>query len=113
MTSSGAEDVWRECAPHVLAALVRRYGDFDLAEDATQEALLAAARQWPADGVPDNPRGLADHASRRGAWSTACAVSGPAPTASGWSPGTPDPSRTSHLRPTSRPSRPGTSGTTR
>jgi RNA polymerase sigma factor (sigma-70 family) len=66
MTGSGAEDVWRECAPHVLAALVRRYGDFDLAEDATQEALLAAARQWPADGVPDNPRAwLITVASRR------------------------------------------------
>jgi RNA polymerase sigma factor (sigma-70 family) len=36
--------------------VVRRYGHFDTAEDATQEALIAAARQWPADGVPDNPR---------------------------------------------------------
>jgi RNA polymerase sigma factor (sigma-70 family) len=48
--------VWRECAPHVVAALVRRYGDFDAAEDATQEALLAATRQWPQQGVPDEPR---------------------------------------------------------
>jgi RNA polymerase sigma factor (sigma-70 family) len=60
------EDVWRECAPHVLSALIRRYGDFDLAEDAAQEALFAAARQWPRDGVPDNPRGwLITVASRR------------------------------------------------
>ena len=60
------EDVWRECAPHVLAALVRRYGDFDSAEEAVQEALLAAARQWPVDGMPDNPRGwLVRVASRR------------------------------------------------
>jgi predicted RNA polymerase sigma factor len=51
------EDVWREQAPHVLAALVRRSGDFDAAEDAAQEALLAATRQWPVEGVPDNPRG--------------------------------------------------------
>jgi predicted RNA polymerase sigma factor len=36
---------------------VRRYGDFDLCEDAAQEALLAAALQWPADGVPGNPKG--------------------------------------------------------
>ena len=36
---------------------MRRYGDFDLCEDAVQEALLAAALQWPADGVPANPRG--------------------------------------------------------
>jgi RNA polymerase sigma factor (sigma-70 family) len=64
--SDALEDVWRDCAPHVLAALVRRYGDFDQAEDAAQEAMLAAARQWPDDGVPDNPRGwLITVASRR------------------------------------------------
>lgn len=56
MTSSGLEDVWRREAPHVLAALARRFGDFDGAEDAAQEALLAAATQWPVDGTPDNPR---------------------------------------------------------
>ncbi|MEV6331314.1 sigma-70 family RNA polymerase sigma factor [Streptomyces sp. NPDC051909] len=44
-------------APQVLGALVRRYGHFDTAEDAVQEALLAAAAQWPEDGVPGNPRG--------------------------------------------------------
>jgi predicted RNA polymerase sigma factor len=44
-------------APRVLGALVRRYGDFDICEDAVQEALLAAALQWPAEGVPGNPRG--------------------------------------------------------
>jgi RNA polymerase sigma factor (sigma-70 family) len=56
----------RELAPQVLAAVARRYGSFDLAEDATQEALIAAARQWPAEGVPDNPRGwLIAAASRR------------------------------------------------
>src|SRR6266542_6001249 len=44
-------------APQVLGALVRRYGDFDAAEDAAQEALLAAATRWPRDGVPANPRG--------------------------------------------------------
>jgi RNA polymerase sigma factor (sigma-70 family) len=66
VTSAALEDVWRRCAPGVLAALVRRYGDFDAAEDAVQEALLAAARQWPADGMPDNPRGwLIRVASRR------------------------------------------------
>jgi predicted RNA polymerase sigma factor len=51
------EDLLRELAPQVLTALVRRYGQFDLCEDAVQEALLAAATQWPAEGVPDNPRG--------------------------------------------------------
>ncbi len=53
----GVEDLLRELAPQVLAALVRRYGQFHLCEDASQEALLAAAVQWPADGIPENPRG--------------------------------------------------------
>jgi RNA polymerase sigma factor (sigma-70 family) len=45
---------------------VRRYGHFDTAEDAVQEALLAAATQWPAAGIPANPRGwLITVASRR------------------------------------------------
>ncbi|MEU0536573.1 RNA polymerase sigma factor [Amycolatopsis tolypomycina] len=60
------ERLLRELAPQVLAALVRRYGDFDTCEDAVQEALLAAARQWPADGLPDHPKGwLITAASRR------------------------------------------------
>jgi RNA polymerase sigma factor (sigma-70 family) len=60
------EGLLRELAPQVLAGLVRRYGQFDAAEDAVQEALLAAATQWPHDGVPDNPRGwLAAVAGRR------------------------------------------------
>ncbi|MBU2666469.1 sigma-70 family RNA polymerase sigma factor [Actinoplanes bogorensis] len=50
------EHLLRELAPQVLGALVRRYGQFDAAEDATQEALLAAAVQWPREGVPENPR---------------------------------------------------------
>jgi RNA polymerase sigma factor (sigma-70 family) len=60
------EDLLRELAPQVLGALVRRYGQFDLCEDAVQEALLAAAVRWPADGVPEHPRGwLVTVASRR------------------------------------------------
>ena len=51
------EDLLRELAPQVLGALVRRYGDFDAAEDAVQEALIAAATRWPRDGVPEEPRG--------------------------------------------------------
>ncbi|OLF13422.1 RNA polymerase sigma factor [Actinophytocola xanthii] len=57
MLSRPVEDLLRELAPQVLGALVRRFGDFAAAEDAVQEALLDAATQWPADGVPDNPRG--------------------------------------------------------
>jgi RNA polymerase sigma factor (sigma-70 family) len=60
------EDLLRQLTPQVLGALVRRHGDFDAAEDAVQEALLAAAVQWPAGGVPANPRGwLITVASRR------------------------------------------------
>ena len=51
------ERLLREMAPRVLGALVRRYGHFDTAEDAVQEALLAASVQWPAEGTPDNPLG--------------------------------------------------------
>ncbi|MDA3624910.1 sigma factor-like helix-turn-helix DNA-binding protein [Saccharopolyspora sp. WRP15-2] len=59
------EDLLRELAPQVLTALVRRYGVFDSCEDAVQEALLAAALQWP-EGVPDNPRAwLVTVASRK------------------------------------------------
>jgi RNA polymerase sigma factor (sigma-70 family) len=66
--SAGArvEDLLQGLAPQVLGALARRYGRFDAAEDAVQEALLAAAVQWPGDGVPENPRGwLITVASRR------------------------------------------------
>jgi RNA polymerase sigma factor (sigma-70 family) len=60
------EDLLRELAPQVLTALVRRYGQFHLCEDASQEALLAAAVQWPSGGLPENPRGwLITVASRR------------------------------------------------
>ncbi|WP_433680213.1 RNA polymerase sigma factor [Nocardia sp. CA-119907] len=63
---AGIEDLLRELAPQVLGTLVRRFGDFDTAEDALQEAMLAAATQWPADGLPDNPRGwLIQVAQRR------------------------------------------------
>src|SRR5215467_1662036 len=66
MAEPGAEDLLRRLAPQVLGALVRRYGHFGTAEDAVQEALLAAAVQWPRDGTPADPRGwLITVASRR------------------------------------------------
>jgi RNA polymerase sigma factor (sigma-70 family) len=65
-TDRRTEDLLRELAPRVLGALVRRHGQFDACEDAVQEALLAAALQWPKEGLPDNPRGwLIQVASRR------------------------------------------------
>lgn len=66
MTAERFEDVWRQESPHVLAALLRRHGDLGDCEDATQEAMEAAARQWPREGMPDNPRAwLVRVASRR------------------------------------------------
>jgi RNA polymerase sigma factor (sigma-70 family) len=60
------ENLLRELTPKVLGAVIRRYGDFGVAEDAVQEALLAAAQQWPHEGLPDNPRGwLIQVAARR------------------------------------------------
>jgi RNA polymerase sigma factor (sigma-70 family) len=66
MTLPGIEQLLRELAPQVLGILVRRHGQFDACEDATQEALLAAATQWAADGIPDSPRSwLVTVANRR------------------------------------------------
>lgn len=63
---SPVEDLLRQLAPQVLGALIRRSGQFDSSEDAVQEALLAAAVQWPDEGIPANPRGwLITVASRR------------------------------------------------
>jgi RNA polymerase sigma factor (sigma-70 family) len=60
------ENLLRELAPQVLGAILRRFRDFSTAEDAVQEALLAAAMQWPEQGVPENPRGwLIQVAARR------------------------------------------------
>ncbi len=62
----GVEHLLREAAPQVLGAVLRRYPDFDTAEDAVQEALLAATVQWPVDGVPSSPHGwLVTVATRR------------------------------------------------
>jgi RNA polymerase sigma factor (sigma-70 family) len=56
VTNARLEDLWQSLAPQVLAAVVRRYGHFADAEDAVQEALVAASASWPADGVPEDPR---------------------------------------------------------
>jgi RNA polymerase sigma factor (sigma-70 family) len=60
------EDLLRDLAPRVLGVLVRRFREFDAAEDAVQEALVAAATHWPVDGTPDATLGwLIQAASRR------------------------------------------------
>ncbi|MFD6261601.1 RNA polymerase sigma factor [Micromonospora chalcea] len=66
MTSPAVEDLLRTLAPQVLGVLVRRHGQFYACEDAVQEALLAAAVQWPEQGLPDHPRSwLVTVATRR------------------------------------------------
>jgi RNA polymerase sigma factor (sigma-70 family) len=63
---AGSEHLLRELAPQVLGAVIRRFRDFTAVEDAVQEALVAAAVQWPREGLPDNPRAwLIQVASRR------------------------------------------------
>jgi RNA polymerase sigma factor (sigma-70 family) len=66
VSGTEVESLLRQLAPQVLGAVVRRYGNFDTAEDAVQEAMLAATTQWPSEGVPENPKGwLITVAARR------------------------------------------------
>src|SRR3981189_645383 len=58
---SASEHLLRELTPQVLGVVIRRFRDFAAAEDAVQEALLAAAVQWPREGIPDNPRAWLIH----------------------------------------------------
>ena len=63
--NSNIEHLLREMAPQVLGVVARRHRDFDAAEDAVQEALIAAATQWPIEGTPRNPRGWLYHVALR------------------------------------------------
>ncbi|HVQ23169.1 MAG TPA: sigma factor, partial [Candidatus Saccharimonadia bacterium] len=60
---AAAEEAFRRESGRALAGLIRVLGDFDLAEDAVQDAFVAALEHWPRDGIPDNP----------GAWITTTA----------------------------------------
>ena len=60
-----SEQLLRELAPQVLGSVARRFHDFAAAEDAAQEAMIAAFTQWPEEGVPDNPRGWLIHVACR------------------------------------------------
>ena len=59
------EHLLRDLAPQVLGVIIRRFHDFAAAEDAVQEALIDAVRQWPRDGMPENPRGWLIHVAAR------------------------------------------------
>ncbi len=61
----GFADRLRELVPQVVGAVVRRCGDFAAAEDAVQDALLAATQDWPQRGRPDNPGGWLFHVACR------------------------------------------------
>src|SRR3954447_16789171 len=61
----GIEGLLRESAPRALAAVARRFGDFADAEDAVQEAMIDAARQWPGQGLPESPTGRLVHVAAR------------------------------------------------
>lgn len=61
----GIEHLLRELAPQVLGAVARRFHDFSSAEDAVQEAMIAAFTQWPREGIPENPRGWLIHVACR------------------------------------------------
>ncbi|HEX5830047.1 MAG TPA: sigma-70 family RNA polymerase sigma factor [Gemmatimonadaceae bacterium] len=63
--TSNVGHLLRELAPQVLGVVARRHGDFADAEDAVQEALIAAAAQWPVAGIPTNPRGWLYQVARR------------------------------------------------
>src|ERR1051326_5797946 len=64
-SGQGPPHLLRDLAPQVLGVLVRRYRDFAACEDAVQEALIAAADQWPREGLPDNPRAWLIHVAVR------------------------------------------------
>ncbi|WP_394829631.1 RNA polymerase sigma factor [Pendulispora albinea] len=65
MAAFSGEHLLRDLAPQVLGVVTRRFGDFAAAEDAVQEALTAAAMQWPTAGVPENPRAWLIHVAGR------------------------------------------------
>src|SRR5437899_11554243 len=55
-TSATIEAVYRSDWGRIVAALIRLVGDFDVAEEAAQEAFAAAVNDWPTSGVPESPR---------------------------------------------------------
>jgi RNA polymerase sigma-70 factor (ECF subfamily) len=66
--SGALERTFREEQGRIIASLIRALGDFDLAEDAVQEALAVALERWPADGIPANPAAWITTACAGGRW---------------------------------------------
>jgi RNA polymerase sigma-70 factor, ECF subfamily len=64
MTHDAVERVYRKASGRILATLIRVVGDFDLAEDALQDAFVKALERWPVDGLPDNPGAWITRAAR-------------------------------------------------
>jgi RNA polymerase sigma-70 factor (ECF subfamily) len=64
-TAAAVDRAFREERPAVLATLIRQVGDFQLAEDAVQDAFAAAIATWPRDGVPDSPKAWITTTARR------------------------------------------------
>src|SRR5262249_37411591 len=62
--NAAIEKVYRSDWGRIIAALIRLYGDFELAEDVAQEAFAAALNQWRAEGIPENPRAWIIQAAR-------------------------------------------------
>ncbi len=62
--------IFRKYGGRVLASLISAYGDFDLAEDALQDAALAALERWPKSGLPPNPAGWLTLTAKRKAIDT-------------------------------------------
>lgn len=56
LSQARLQEIYQNESRRVLATLIRLLGDFDLAEEALQDAFAAALTQWPSDGMPDNPR---------------------------------------------------------
>ena len=56
MANAALEQLYREDYGRIVAAVIRLVGEFDLAEEAIQDAFAAALEQWPREGIPVNPR---------------------------------------------------------
>ena len=92
------EQIYREESGRILATLIRLLGDFDLAEEALQEAFSAALVQWPREGTPSNPRAWLVSTGRHKAVDSQFSTAPVAPAISGTNGGSGDPNFGEHSR---------------